>query len=261
LRPPKALILLAVLAAYSMLAARMECSVGAPLQPPSLSHPLGTDPLGYDALCTISKGVLASLEAGAAAALSTAAVILVAASAGVSRVSDRIVTMVSGVALGLPSIALFALLAMIATLEPWQAGLLVGLVAGLQAARSVAARAKSIARMPFVEAAVASGAGRARVLLRHIMPNMLDMLASYSSIGAAAGIYAEAGLSMLGLTDPSTPSLGRVLDLVLNTPGAIMTLAGVLQASVALLLITLVAVAMHEAIRGLLYTPIRETVS
>ncbi len=247
-----ALLLLAALLAYTLAASRVECVYAAPLSPPSLYHPLGTDPLGADALCTLSKGFLASLEAGFTGAAAALLVLVAASTASVSIAADRLITLASGVLLGIPGIALFMLLSMLFTLESWQAGLLVGFFAALQAARSVAARAKSVARKPFVEAAAATGAPRTRILLHHILPNIVDVLASYTSMAAAAAVYAEAGLSMLGLTDPSTPSLGRILNLLLNTPGAILTTAGLVQAAASIASIVAVAYLFHASILYLL---------
>ncbi|MCS6867706.1 ABC transporter permease subunit, partial [Thermus sp.] len=65
---------------------------------------------------------------------------------------------------------------------------------------------------PFVEAALALGAGPGRILLRHLLPNLLGPLLVQASLAFAAALLAEAALSYLGLgVQPPAPSLGRML--------------------------------------------------
>jgi peptide/nickel transport system permease protein len=65
---------------------------------------------------------------------------------------------------------------------------------------------------PFVEAALALGATPGRVLVRHLLPNLLGPLLVQASLAFAAALLAEAALSYLGLgIQPPDPSLGRML--------------------------------------------------
>uniref|UniRef100_A0A831XH39 ABC transporter permease subunit n=1 Tax=Thermus islandicus TaxID=540988 RepID=A0A831XH39_9DEIN len=78
--------------------------------------------------------------------------------------------------------------------------------------RVARAGALSLKAAPFVEAALALGATPTRVLLRHLLPNLLGPLLVQASLAFAAALLAEAALSYLGLgVQPPDPSLGRML--------------------------------------------------
>jgi peptide/nickel transport system permease protein len=80
-------------------------------------------------------------------------------------------------------------------------------------ARVMRAAALQTAQQAYVESARARGAGRMRVLFRHIAPNSLGPLIVQASILAGLGIILEAGLSFVGLgVQPPTPSLGLLLS-------------------------------------------------
>ncbi|BEP18390.1 hypothetical protein PYJP_17420 [Pyrofollis japonicus] len=229
--------------------APLSCEAGnLPLQPPSRSHPLGTDPVGRDALCLVAKGAEASIEAGLAALLVAVAVLVGSMFAAAHALVAGIVDALAALVAGLPRMSLLLLLALFARLPPWGIGVLVGFLVSMQGARAVAARARQVAAMPYVEAARAIGASRARIVLRHIAPNAWASAASYASIAATAAVYSEAGFSMLGLGDPSEPSWGLMIGLVLSTPGALLTEAGLIQVLVALALVAVTAALLHAGI-------------
>lgn len=184
------------------------------LSPPSPTHPLGTDPLGRDLLARVLHGAKNALLVG-----------LLAVGVGFSL----------GVALGLPAGYLGglwegALSLLMETLYALPALLLALLFAALMGPGAVSsmlavglslvpaffrvarAGALSLRAAPFVEAALALGASPARVLLRHLLPNLLGPLLVQASLAFAAALLAEAALSYLGLgTQPPEPSLGRML--------------------------------------------------
>ena len=93
-------------------------------------------------------------------------------------------------------------------------------------------------------------------MLRHIAPNAWGSIASYSSIASSAAVYAEAGLSMLGLGSPATPSLGKMASLVPLTPGAILTMAGLTRLFAALILVALFASLVYKIINLFIYNEI-----
>ena len=64
---------------------------------------------------------------------------------------------------------------------------------------------------PFIEAARAAGCGTLRILFKHIMPNLISLTYVALALAVPAAILAEAGLSWLGLGDPSAASWGRIL--------------------------------------------------
>jgi len=70
-------------------------------------------------------------------------------------------------------------------------------------------------------------------------------------MAAAAAVYAEAGLSMLGLEDPSTPSPGKLAGLVLQTPGALLTTAGATQLAASLAAVATLAYLVYRLTHSL----------
>ena len=221
----------------------------APLEPPSRSHPLGTDPVGRDALCEVLAGIRASVEAAFAALAASLAVLSASLLAGVSARAGRLVDSVAALVAGLPRMSLLMMLALVTRLSPIGIGLLIGSLASLQGARAAATRARQVARSLYVEAARAIGAPWYRIVARHIAPNTWGSIASYASIASSAAVYAEAGLSMLGLGSPATPSLGKVAGLVMLTPGAVLTEAGLAQLVASLALVAAIAMLMYLAVR------------
>jgi len=82
---------------------------------------------------------------------------------------------------------------------------------------------RALAARPFVEGAAALGAGRARVLWRHILPNALTPVIVATALAVGNAIMLEAGLSFLGLgVQPPTPSWGNMIasgrDTLVNAP-------------------------------------------
>jgi peptide/nickel transport system permease protein len=246
---------LTALAAVAALASG-ECGRGGlPLLPPSSRHPLGTDPVGRDALCVALRGVVPSLEAGFAALTASLAVVMASMLAGLSRHAGRAVNAATLLAAGLPRIGLLMLLALYTRPPPWLTGFLVGFLSSLNGARSVAARARQIAAAAYVEAAKAMGSSNTRIVARHIAPNAWSAAASYVGMSTAAAVYAEAGLSMLGLGDPSRPDWGLMIRLVAATPGAALTVAGLVQILAALLLTALTATMLQITVERAIPAP------
>lgn len=223
------LAVLAAVAVLAYLASRLGCAAAAaPLSPPSPLHPLGAGPLGRDAACMLARSAWGSVEALLAGLAAGGAVLVASAAAGVSNAAWRLVAAVEALLAGMPRLALLMLLSLLLLLEPWQAGLLMGALAGVQSARAVASRARQLAREPYVEAAYAVGAGRLHVLARHILPGLGSVIAAQASLAASAAVYAQTGLAMLGLGS-GAPSWGSYLALLLATPGALAAPAGLLQ--------------------------------
>jgi len=83
--------------------------------------------------------------------------------AGVSPAASKTVDLAAAIAAGLPRMSLLMLLALAATLSPPEIGAVVGLLASIQGARAVASRSRQVAAAPYVEAARAIGATRARI--------------------------------------------------------------------------------------------------
>jgi peptide/nickel transport system permease protein len=89
---------------------------------------------------------------------------------------------------------------------------LIALPRAADTARLLHAGLRAALRSPFVEAARAAGAGRARILLRHALPATIPVLATSTALTAATAVLSEAALAFLGFgVPPPTPSWGELL--------------------------------------------------
>ncbi|MGV9579047.1 ABC transporter permease [Streptomyces sp. NPDC003509] len=189
--------------------------LAAKLQPPSWTHPFGTDDIGRDLLLRCVYGLRVSLLVGAAAAL-TATVIgtAVGATAGAlggwaDRALMRVVDTVSSVPhllLGIFIVAMF---------RPgvWPVVVSVALTHWLSTARIVRAEVLSLRSRPYIDAAVSGGASRWRVVVRHLLPGVLPQAALAAVLMVPHAMWHESALSFLGLGLPThMASLGNLVQ-------------------------------------------------
>jgi peptide/nickel transport system permease protein len=99
--------------------------------------------------------------------------------------------------------------------------LLLGLLGWMGFARTVRSQVLSLKERPFVEAAIAIGAGKTHIIIKHILPNVMSLVYVSLATAVPGNIVAEAALSWLGFYDPNVMSWGRMLHDVQNTAGAI----------------------------------------
>lgn len=189
-------------------------NVDAILRPPSMAHPFGTDQLGRDILARMLFGGRVSLWVGfVAVGLSAAIGIALGLAAGYfGGLVDEVVMRFVDIMLCFPSF--FLILAVIAFLEPSLTNIMVviGLTSWMGVARLVRAETLSLRRRDFVSAARLAGAGPARIMLRHILPNALAPVLVSATLGVAGAILVESSLSFLGLgVQPPMPSWGNIL--------------------------------------------------
>ena len=203
-------VLAPVLARRSPIVQHLEAS----LEPPSWAYPLGGDEFGRDILSRVLYGArvslwVAGLSVGIALLLGTAAGLV----AGYRRDwSDLVLMRIMDALLTVPSLVLA--LAIAAALGPGarNAAIAIGLVYIPHFARPVRAQVLSLADQEFVAAARALGVSEARVLLRHILPNVLSTVVVLASLNAGFAIMWEASLSFLGVgVQPPAPSWGAML--------------------------------------------------
>lgn len=188
-------------------------------------HVLGTDRFGRDVWTRLVYGARVSLGVGLLAVLISIAVgVTVGALAGYGRGPVPLALLgLTDFALAVPRVVLLLLLA--ALWRPSTALVIVvlGLTGWMSVARLVHGEVRALAARPFVEGAVASGARRLRVLVRHILPNALTPVIVAAALGVGNAITLEASLSFLGLgVQPPTPSWGNMIasgrDVLVNAP-------------------------------------------
>jgi len=195
------------------------------LQGPSLAHWLGTDNLGRDVFSRVLfGGRIALTVALTAVGLSLAAGILLGLIAGYGpRWLDNLLLLLLDSVRAFP-VVMFALAVITVVGPSLQTVILVVVVTSIPAyARIVRTQTLSLRHTEFILAERALGAGVPRILLVHILPNVIGPLLILASMEIPVVITIEAGLSFLGLgVRPPTPSWGNILSdgyaFIRNTP-------------------------------------------
>jgi ABC-type dipeptide/oligopeptide/nickel transport system permease subunit len=191
-----------------------ELISGARLRPPSAAHPFGTDALGRDLLSRVAAGApLAARLAALSVGLSLLAGGLLGALAGYyGGWTDQALARLMDGWLALPG-ALVAIV-VVARLGPSLDHLIlaIGLIGVPGFFRTVRAATLSARRMPYAEAAAALGAGDARILSRHVLPNVLPTVVVYTTVRLGTALLTGSSLSFIGLgPQPPAPEWGALL--------------------------------------------------
>ncbi len=190
-------------------------NVGESLINPSTDHFFGTDQFGRDLFSRVIHGARISLYVGLGATFGAAAfaTILGAVSGYVGGVFDYIVQRFVDASQALPPLVM--LIAILVVLEPSVTNVIIALAArgSLSLSRVVRGAVIGIRAFPFIDAARAMGASTPRILLRHILPNILPVVVVLMSTSIGGYIVAEASLSFLGFgVPPPTPSWGGIMS-------------------------------------------------
>ncbi|MDX2008458.1 MAG: ABC transporter permease [Meiothermus sp.] len=188
-------------------------------QPPSMEHWLGTDRTGRDILTRLLYAGRISLAVGVAAvAISLVVGTLLGAVAGhFGGLVDSAIMRAVDVVMTFPSIIVLLSLAAIVGPGIVQTILIVGLLGSPIPCRLVRSRMLSLREQEFVTAARGLGASDSRIILKHLLPNSIDVLIVYATLGIASAILLEAGLSFLGLgVQPPTASWGNMINVARN---------------------------------------------
>jgi oligopeptide transport system permease protein len=212
-------VILIVMTTASMLApvlpipAEDAISLENSYQPPSLSHWLGTDPLGRDMLSRTLNGLRRSLLVGIAATLVSLIIgVSYGAVAGFSGGrTDNLMMRIVDILYGLPFMFIVIILLVIAGQSFINLFIALGAVQWLTMSRIVRGQVLSVKEKEYVEAAMAMGSSRVHILARHIIPNVLGPIIVYSTLMVPAIILEESFLSFLGLGIPDPySSLGKL---------------------------------------------------
>lgn len=185
------------------------------LIPYSREHPLGTDKLGRDILSRIIYGARISLLVGlTTVALSLFFGLMIGSMAGyLGGWIDQLIMRVVDILLAFPGILLA--IAFTAVLGPGldHVILALSLIGWTGYARLVRGEILALREREFIQAARAMGCKPARVIVFHLLPNLLPPLLVQATFGLAGAIIAEGSLSFLGLgVEPPTPSWGSMLN-------------------------------------------------
>ncbi|MFE3448311.1 ABC transporter permease [Nonomuraea sp. NPDC059194] len=192
-----------------------EIDTANPLLPPSVEHPLGTTMSGEDVLAQLVVGARNSLMVGVVAG--TIAVVL-SVLVGVTGAYlggkvDAILTAITNVFLVLPGLPLLIIVA--GYIQGRGGWLLVALIIGLTAwpwgARQKRAQTLSLRHRDFVMAAETAGESKWRIIAFELIPNLLPLISAGYLGAVIASIFADAGLSFIGLGNIDVTSWGSML--------------------------------------------------
>ena len=182
-------------------------------RPPSAQFWFGTDMLGRDVYSRVLYGTRVSLTVGfSVAILSTIIGVLIGVVAGFVRWLDVLIMRIMDGFMSIPNILLA-----IALIALWRDSMqtviaAITIVEVPRVVRLVRGLVLSLREQPYVEAAITAGAGRWRIMYRHIFPNTIAPLIVQGTYILGVAILAEASLSFIGAgVPPSTPSWGNIM--------------------------------------------------
>ncbi len=185
------------------------------LAAPSARHWLGADNVGRDVLSRVIYGARISMIVGlSATALSTVVANAIGLTSGfIGGKTDLLAQRLVDAWLCFPGLVIYLTLMSVIGAGMLQVILVLGIGGGIGASRGSRALAFWVKESAYIEASRALGASTARIVLRHLLPNVLPMIIIGFSLGIGGVILAEASLSFLGFgIPPPMPSWGGMLS-------------------------------------------------
>lgn len=184
------------------------------LQGPSWEHWFGTDEIGRDLFVRTARGGRYSILIGLVAALASTAVgTIIGATAGYfGKAFDAVVAQVINLVLVVPGLVVLSVFALNFGSNWWRLSLVLAALSWVRIARVARGVVLSIKEQDYVMAARAAGASNARILFRHILPNVVGAVTVEITLLVGSIIVLESTLSFLGLgVRPPDTSLGRLV--------------------------------------------------
>ena len=194
-------------------ATRMD--MRARLVPPNLNHWLGTDQLGRDLFYRVMLGARTSINIATSAVLMSLIIGLPLGliSGYFGGRTDNILMRLVDTLLSFPALLLALTISAVLGPNLQNTILAIGIAFTPYLARLIRGEALRVSQMPYVEAARSSGATNTRLIVGHVLPNIMPVVIVQATISLAFAILAEAGLSFLGLgTQPPEASWGLMIQ-------------------------------------------------
>ena len=187
---------------------------------PSLHHWLGTDFIGRDLFSQLLAGARIAFMVGISAAFMSiflgTAIGMLAGYGG--PVTDTLLMRLADIVMVMPTLLVVLILAaLFGQLNIWTIVWLIALFRWPGVARVIRSQTLSLKQRAFIDAARTAGASHLRILVRHILPNVLPLALLYMTFRVTSAIIIEAALAFLGFGDPGTVSWGMMLQWVWKT--------------------------------------------
>jgi peptide/nickel transport system permease protein len=181
---------------------------------PSWQHLLGLDDGGIDMVTLLIWGMRVSLVVGFAA---TFVSMVIGGTIGVvagyfGGHTDNVLMRITDYFLVIPDVPLMIVVAAIWGPSLFHIIIVIGILLWTSTARVIRAQVKSVRERVYVKRARALGASHARIVLRHVLPQVAPLLVASTVLTIAVAIFDETALSFLGLSDPNTISLGSIME-------------------------------------------------
>jgi peptide/nickel transport system permease protein len=223
--------------------------------PPTFTHPAGTDQFGRDVLSLVGAGALSSLALAAALVAMNATLGIVLALTGASgRLRRATLVSMSDTMLSIPTLIIAVVVAATIGSDTGALLLALGFVGWTPYFRLVLAQIDAAQQQQWVEAAVATGASKGRVLIRHILPVVSPPLVSLIAARFGHAIVSVSSLSFLGV-GPQPPSAEWGAVLASAQPHAERAPWVVIAPSLAIIATTSLAFVLGRTINGRLDFP------
>ncbi len=187
---------------------------------PSLRHWLGTDFMGRDIFSQLLAGARVAFMVGISAAFMSiflgTAIGMIAGYMG--GATDTMLMRTADMIMVMPTLLVVLILSsLFGQLNIWTIVLIIALFRWPGVSRVIRSQTLSLKQRPFIEAAKVAGASHARIMLRHLLPNLLPLSFLYMTFRVTSAIIIEAALAFLGFGDPGTVSWGMMLQWVWKT--------------------------------------------
>ncbi len=182
--------------------------------PGSWRHPLGTDDKGRDMLAMLVSGARVSLQVGLMATVLAVFIgtLMGVVSAYLGGWTDNLLMRFTDIMMTFPFFLLLVFIVFIYGPSLAFVILAIGLTGWTGVARLVRSETLSLRTREFIMASKSLGASGSRIVFRHLIPNVLSSIIVIATLSIPGVILAEAGLSFIGLGDPTVTSWGVVLN-------------------------------------------------
>jgi len=180
------------------------------LAPPSADHPLGTTDGGYDVLSRMLYGAQPTVITGL---LGGTLIITIGMTIGITAgyfggKVDTVLMRITDFAYGIPLLPFAILVIAFIGAGFIESVVVIGLLLWRANARVLRSQVLQVKERPFVLAAQMSGASSARIIIKHILPNVGAMAVLFFALGIGYSIILQAGLAFVGVSNPYVPSWG-----------------------------------------------------